>query len=170
MSTTTAAVPGAAVPGVSRAGAAASAASNAGVQGQVMPSQRGGGYRRPGGAAPAALSLLRQAEEGVREAELAVDAASRFAGAHLAALRAGAAVLAVRAHPAGRKSGRSVWQLLVVVAPEMAEWAAFFAAHSATRAAAEAGITRLVTDRAADDLVRQAAQFIEVIRLLVSPR
>jgi hypothetical protein len=99
-----------------------------------------------------------------------VDAASRFAGAHLAALRAGAAVLAVRAHPAGRKSGRSVWQLLVVVAPELAEWAAFFAAHSATRAAAEAGITRLVTDRAADDLVRQAAQFIEVIRLLVSPR
>lgn len=136
----------------------------------AVPAQRGSGYRRPGQPAPAALSLLRQAEEGLREAELDGDAARRFAGAHLAALRAGAAVLAVRAHPAGRRSGRSVWQLLVVVAPELAEWAAFFAAHSATRAAAEAGITRLISDRAADDLVRQTGQFLQVIRLLVCPR
>jgi hypothetical protein len=63
-----------------------------------------------------------------------------------------------------------VWQLLVVVAPELGEWAAFFAAHSATRAAAEAGITRLISDRAADDLVRQTGQFLEVIRSLVCPR
>jgi|SRR5581483_9455770 hypothetical protein len=136
----------------------------------VMPSQRGSGNRRPGQPVPAALSLLRQAEEGLRAAESEGNAASRFAGAHLSALRAGAAVLAVRAHPAGRRSGRSVWQLLVVVAPELAEWAAFFAAHSATRAAAEAGITRLITDRAADDLVRQTGQFIEVIRSLVTLR
>jgi hypothetical protein len=141
-----------------------------GVSGPVMPAQRGSGQRRPGQPAPAALSLLRQAEEGLREAGLEADAARRFAGAHLAALRAGAAVLAVRAHPAGRRSGRSVWQLLVVVAPELTEWAAFFAAHSATRAAAEAGITRLVSDRAADDLVRQTGQFVAVIRLLVCPR
>jgi len=155
LSTTAVPAHGVAAPGVSK---------------PVMPAQRGSGYRSPGQPAPAALSLLRQAQEGLREAELAGDAASRFAGAHLAALRAGAAVLAVRAHPAGRRSGRSVWQLLVVVAPELSEWAAFFAAHSATRAAAEAGITRLITDRAADDLVRQTGQFIEVIRLLVTPR
>jgi hypothetical protein len=135
-----------------------------------MPAQRGSGLRRPGQPVPAALSLLTQAEEGLREAELDRDAGRRFAGAHLSALRAGAAMLAVRAHPAGRRSGRSVWQLLVVVAPELAEWAGFFAAHSATRAAAEAGITRLVSDRAADDLVRQTGHFVDLIRSLVCPR
>ncbi|WP_169747998.1 SAV_6107 family HEPN domain-containing protein [Pseudonocardia acaciae] len=121
---------------------------------------------------PAALALLRHAEAGLAEAERLADPSRRYAEAHLAALRAGAAVLAVRAQPDGgrRRGGRSVWHLLTGVAPELAEWAAFFAAGSATRAAAEAGITRLVTERSADDLVRQAGQFIEVSRSLVCPR
>ena len=120
---------------------------------------------------PAARSLLRQAEEGLREAETARDASRRFADAHLAALRAGAAVLAVRAQPDRKRSGgRSVWQLLAAVAPELGEWAAFFAAGSATRAAAEAGNSRLVSERQADDLVRQARQFLEVSRALVCSR
>ncbi|HEY0573630.1 MAG TPA: SAV_6107 family HEPN domain-containing protein [Pseudonocardia sp.] len=120
---------------------------------------------------PAAIGLLRQAEEGLAEAERLADPSRRFATAHLAALRAGAAVLAVRAQPARpKRGGRSVWQLLTAVAPELAEWAAFFAAGSATRAAAEAGITRLVTERAADDLVRQVGQFVDVSRSLVGRR
>jgi HEPN domain-containing protein len=119
----------------------------------------------------AARGLLRQAELGLAEAERLADPSRRFAAAHLAALRAGAAVLAVRGRPSGRRgAGRSVWQLLSAVAPELGEWAAFFAAGSATRAAAEAGITRLVTERAADDLVRQAGQFVEVTRRLMSHR
>lgn len=119
----------------------------------------------------AALSLLAQAESGLREAARTADPSRRFAVAHLSALRAGAAVLAVRAQPVGRRgSGRSVWHLLERVAPELGEWAAFFAAGSATRAAAEAGITRLVSERAADDLVRQAGQFLKVSRSLVCPR
>jgi HEPN domain-containing protein len=120
---------------------------------------------------PAARSLLRQADEGLREAEEAPDASRRFAAAYLAALRAGAAVLAVRAQPAGRRrGGRSVWQLLAAVAPELGEWAAFFAAGSSTRAAAEAGNSRLVSQRSADDLMRQAGQFVEVSRSLVCSR
>jgi len=120
---------------------------------------------------PAARSLLRQADEGLREAEMAPDAARRFSAAYLAALRAGAAVLAVRAQPAGRRrGGRSVWQLLAVVAPELGEWAAFFAAGSSTRAAVEAGNTRLVSQRSADDLMRQVEQFVEVSRSLVCSR
>ena len=119
----------------------------------------------------AALSLLRQAEAGLLEAERLADPSRRYAAAHLAALRAGAAVLAVRALPEKRgRGGRSVWQLLMAVVPELSEWAAFFAAGSATRAAAEAGITRLVNDRAADDLVRQAGQFLSVSRGLVRSR
>ncbi|HEY9413758.1 MAG TPA: hypothetical protein VIQ30_03285, partial [Pseudonocardia sp.] len=54
-----------------------------GVSAPVMPAQRGSGHRLPGQPAPAALSLLRQAEEGLREAELAGDASLRFSGAHL---------------------------------------------------------------------------------------
>ncbi|MBA2323974.1 MAG: hypothetical protein H0V92_08200 [Pseudonocardiales bacterium] len=136
----------------------------------MSPVPRPGGLRAGPPPSAAAQSLLRQAESGLREAELALDASRRFAAAHLAALWAGAAVLAERARPSGRPSGRSVWQLLASVAPELGEWAAFFAAGSATRAAAEAGNTRLVTDRAADDLVRQAGQFLEVSRSLVCPR
>jgi hypothetical protein len=56
------------------------------------------------------------------------------------------------------------------VAPELGEWAAFFASASAVRASIEAGITRVVTERSADDLVRQAGQFVEVSRSLVCHR
>ena len=46
------------------------------------------------------------------------------------------------------------------VAPELEEWAAFFASCSSTRAAAEAGISRRSGRRDADDLLRQAEQFV----------
>ena len=45
----------------------------------------------------------------------------------------------------------------------MAEWASFFAAGAAKRAAAEAGSTRAVSEREADDLVREADQFLRVV-------
>jgi HEPN domain-containing protein len=112
----------------------------------------------------AAVELLTQAKEGIAEAEREADAAQRFATAYLAALRAAAAVLALRGRPhRGRAKPMSVWVLLTSIAPELKEWAAFFASASATRAAVQAGITRLVTTRAADDLVRQADQFIQLI-------
>jgi hypothetical protein len=53
--------------------------------------------------------------------------------------------------------------LLADVAPEFAEWAVFFASCSDTRAAAEAGIARLVGRREADDLLRQAEQFVALV-------
>jgi hypothetical protein len=49
------------------------------------------------------------------------------------------------------------------VAPEFSEWAAFFAAGSAKRQAAEAGIHRLVSAREADDMVRQASTFLDLV-------
>lgn len=105
-------------------------------------------------------ALLEQARQGLVDAECAPDPAGRYVGAHLAALRAAAAVLAARARPRARSRPTSAWTLLSGVAPELAEWAAFFAAGSATRIAAQAGVTRLVTARDADDLVRQVAQFL----------
>jgi len=116
----------------------------------------------------AALALIEQARSGLAAAAAAEEAAERYAGAHLAALRGAAAVVAVRARPdRGRTRPLSVWALLASVAPELREWAAFFAAGSRTRAAVQAGVTRLVSARDADDLVRQAGEFIDLAERLV---
>ena len=121
--------------------------------------------------ARSAIALLRQAADGLAEAHVEPDPLQRYPLAYLAALRAGAAVLAVRTRPQPRRgSTRNVWQLLGVVAPELGEWAAFFASCSDTRAAAEAGITRLVGQRDADDLLRQAEQFVALVGSLVPLR
>jgi hypothetical protein len=53
--------------------------------------------------------------------------------------------------------------LISQVAPELGEWAAFFAAGAAKRAAAEAGLTRAVTPREADDLLRDAQTFLALV-------
>ena len=119
----------------------------------------------------AALALLRQAADGLAEAHRTEDPLLRYPAAYLAALRAGAAVLAVRAKPAPKRGAtRNVWHLLAEVAPEFAEWAAFFASCSATRSAAESGISRLVGRREADDLLRQAEQFVALVTTSIPVR
>jgi hypothetical protein len=110
----------------------------------------------------AATDLLAVGARGLGRAIRATEAADRYAAAHLAALRAAAAVLAARARPVRGRRG-SAWELMAKVAPEFSEWAAFFAAGSAKRQAAEAGILRLVSAREADDMVRQVAAFLELV-------
>jgi len=114
---------------------------------------------------PAQLLVL--ARKGLDEAIGQQVDGLRYATAHVAALRAAAAVVAARARPVpGRRSKlTSVWDLLGFVAPELREWAAYFAASAGKRAAAEAGIPRVVTPHEADDLVRAAAAFIAVVEL-----
>lgn len=110
--------------------------------------------------------LLTIARHGLVEAAQTRPDGLRYAAAHLAALRAAAAMLAARARPAAanrRSRVTSVWTLLVLVAPEMGEWANYFAAGATKRAAAEAGIPRVVTAREADDLLRSAEQFVTVV-------
>jgi SAV_6107-like HEPN len=131
----------------------------------------------PPGAAPAgplpvpsrvpgqALSLLRAARSGLAEAQAEGDPGTRYIGAHLAALRSAAAIVAARGEPGTggrRRRPRSVWELLPQVEPALAEWAAFFAASAAKRAAAEAGLPRAASAREADDLLRDAATFLGV--------
>ena len=111
-----------------------------------------------------ARDLLGAAARGLLDAALAPSAAARYAAAHLAALRAAAAVVAARARPSGRRSRlRSVWVLLPEVAPELTEWAAFFAAGAGKRAAAEAGLEHVVSAREADDLLRDAETFLALV-------
>jgi hypothetical protein len=111
--------------------------------------------------------LLRLARQGLAEAAVTRPDGLRYATAHLAALRAAAAVLATRAQPVPGRRNRltSVWALLTQVAPDLSEWAAFFAAGAAKRAAAEAGIPRVVSTREADDLLRAAEQFTAVVEV-----
>jgi SAV_6107-like HEPN len=118
-----------------------------------------------GAAPPAALRLLMAARRALSEAGAAADPLERYACAHLAGLRAAAAVLADRARPAAMKARRptSAWTLLVGVAPEMEPWAAYFAAGANKRAAAEAGMRGAVTTREADDLMRDAVAFVNLV-------
>ncbi len=119
-------------------------------------------------ASPAAAGLLAQARRGLAEAAQENRPAERFIGAYLAALRGAAAVLAARGRPhRGRARPASTWVLLDSVAPELREWSAFFASNSATRAAAQAGITGKVTAESAAGLVGAATPFLELVRRLV---
>jgi hypothetical protein len=112
----------------------------------------------------AAVQLLDQAHRGLAAAARCTDPRERYATAHLGALRAAAAVLAARTRPeGGGRRPRSAWVLLGQVAPELGEWATFFAAGAAKRAAAEAGLSRAVTEREADDLVRDVDTFLAVV-------
>jgi pyruvate kinase len=110
-----------------------------------------------------ARDLLATARRDLAVAMTTTVPAERYAAAHLAALRTAAAVLAVRTRPTTTRRTRSVWALLPQVAPELTEWAAFFAAGAGKRAAAEAGLSRAVTPREADDLLRDAQTFLALV-------
>ncbi len=136
--------------------------------GQARPGQARPAAARPGQApgriAPTALALLESARQGLANAVGETSAGGRYVAAHLAALRAAAAIVAARPSPGTgrRKAPRSVWELLPKVEPALAEWAAFFAAGAGKRAAAEAGLPRAVSSREADDLLRDAETFLSL--------
>ena len=115
--------------------------------------------------APSALSLIESARRGLADAADQSGPGARYVAAHLAALRAAAAIVTVKTDPVPaprRKAPRSVWELLPRVEPALSEWSAFFAAGAGKRAAAEAGLTRAVTAREADDLLRDAGTFLSL--------
>jgi hypothetical protein len=111
-----------------------------------------------------AVGLLTHARTVLAEAAATSDPGERFRLAHLSALRTAAAVSAQRGRPAStRRRLMSVWVLLERVAPEHAEWAAYFAAGAPIRAAVEAGAVSAVSPRAADDQLRAATEFLSLI-------
>jgi hypothetical protein len=137
-----------------------------------VPAQAVGGSRAEAPTVPAHMlphrtpaQLLSIARQGLTEAANTSPDGLRYATAHLAALRAAAALLAARARPSAssrRAKATSAWSLLVLVAPEFSDWAGYFALGASKRAAAEAGIPHVVTAREADDLLRAAEQFVTV--------
>jgi hypothetical protein len=138
------------------------------------------GPQHRAGELPGVRTLLLAARHSLDEAATTTLPSQRYATAHLAALRSAAAMLAARAKPAslsdqgravgagrGRHRARPARALLIDVAPEMTEWAGFFAAGAAKRAAAEAGITGAVTAREADDLVRDSETFLALVETTI---
>ena len=121
--------------------------------------------RRPGapGVAPTVISMLQSARRGLDQAADETAPGARYVTAHLAALRAAAAVVAARGEPkTRRRKPHSVWELLPQVEPALSEWAAYFAAGAGKRAAAEAGLPRAASAREADDLLRDAETFLSL--------
>lgn len=117
----------------------------------------------------AALDLLERCEEELLLALRTGDTAERYVHAHLAALRAGAALVAVHGQPAGpRRSGpRSVWQMLPAIDPSLQEWAHRFAATAPLRSAVEAGRTGVVDEASAEELLADAERFHRVVESLL---
>lgn len=110
-----------------------------------------------------ARELVLLAADGLVESAHEPEAARRYVDAHVAALRAAAAIVADRsagssgAIPHSRVA--NVWQVLARTAPEFAEWAALFDVRSAKRSAVQSG-AMTVTTREADDCLRDAASFV----------
>lgn len=111
---------------------------------------------------PAVFDLLGRSHLTLESACRTSDVAERYRDAHLGALRAAAALVAARSVPSPRSRPRSVWQVLPRIAPELGEWAAFFAACSTRRSAIDRG--EPVSVREADDLLRQAEMFLEIVQ------
>jgi hypothetical protein len=112
-------------------------------------------------ASRSAISLTEQARSMLAEARVAPNAAERFRLAHLAALRTAAAVFAERSRPGlGKRRLVSAWVLVESVAPELSDWAAYFADTAGKRAAVEAGAVSVVSSRDAEDQLRAAEQFL----------
>jgi hypothetical protein len=113
--------------------------------------------------ASTALDLLDRSRASLLSACHADTTAGRYVEAHLSALRAAAALLAARSKPSRRSQLRSVWEVLPQVAPELTEWAVFFAASAKRRAAFERGSAG-PNAREADDLLRQSETFFELVQ------
>lgn len=116
-----------------------------------------------GPSAGTVLDLLDRSRAGLVQACQSRSTTQRYVEAHLSALRAAAALIAARTGTTGRSRPRSVWEVLPGLAPELSEWAQFFAASGRRRLALERG-SAVVSPREADDLVRQCETFLELVR------
>lgn len=116
------------------------------------------------GAGPA-LALLEQSRQCLADAYAAELAAARYVTSQDAAMRAAAALVAGRRKPRRRSTGvmyQDLWPLLATHAPELGEWADFFALAAVRRQEIEAHAVR-VSVREADDLLRAAETFVEAV-------
>ncbi|MBX9246766.1 colicin transporter [Actinotalea ferrariae] len=111
-----------------------------------------------------ALDLLLRSDAELVAAQLEGSVEERFLHGHLAALRAGAALLEVTGRPRRRPMPRTVWDMVAAVAPELEHWTSFFAAGAPARAAVEAGRGGAVDPERAEATVAAAEDFQDAVR------
>lgn len=112
------------------------------------------------------LDLVARSHDTLVEACTVSTSSQRYVAAHLAAhlaaLRAAAGLLAWKAPRSLGSKPRSAWVTLAQHAPELGEWAAFFTESGRRSRAVSAGIL-VPAAREADDLVRQAETFLQIV-------
>ena len=116
-----------------------------------------------------AYELLARSDAELVAAQLATAPDERFVHAHLAALRAGAALLQVTGRPVRRPAPRTVWEMVALVAPQLAAWTVFFADGAPVRAAVEAGRQDAAGPERAERTVAAAEDFADAVRSLLVP-
>ncbi len=126
------------------------------------------------------LDLLSRSQASLDQACHATVARERYLQAHLAALRAAAALVGSRAardprdphdphdpHSPHDGSGvptrRGLWTALAVAFPELGEWASYFAATGRRSRRVVRGEPIPISPRDADDLVRAAQTFLALV-------
>lgn len=112
--------------------------------------------------------LVQRADAELVAAQFSHEAWERYSHAHLAAVRAGAALVAARGRPVGRRAPRTVWEMLDAVAPELARWSGYFAGGASLRSAIEAGRFESVTDERAEEALCTAEDFVDAVGALLS--
>ena len=128
----------------------------------------GGGRAWRAGATPQAEQLLARADGELVAAQFSAEPWEQFSHAHLAALRAAAAVVAARGRPGGRGAPRTVWGMLEQVAPELGVAARFFADGAALRSAVDAGRFDQVDDDRAERTLVAAEDLVDAAREAVA--
>lgn len=117
---------------------------------------------RTGGGAPKVEDLLALARSSLAWAEAAERSDVRFGHALTSAKRSAAALLASGRPGTTAEVDADIWLATTRRAPELAEWAAYFAAAAAK--ARGAGLEQyLISAREADDLVRDARAFLVLV-------
>lgn len=129
--------------------------------------------RSPGRGAstpPASADLFALARRGLETAQTLDGPLRQYAAIHLAAMRAAAAVVAARKRPEhrlGRRARiRGTWDVLPEVAPEFAEFAAYFDRTTIKRVRAEAGIAGAVDIHELEDLRLMTTRFVRKVEAL----
>lgn len=126
----------------------------------------------PQSALPAASprDLLEKALRGLDEAPTMPTEALQYGAAHLAAMRAAAALLAARATAAPghqQSPARSVWYLAKQVAPELERELEYWASQAVGRAGADEGFLTF-TAADADRAIQDAAEFVTLVARTLS--
>lgn len=114
-----------------------------------------------------AVDLMTRSEAELLAAQFSSEPGERFVHSHLAALRAAAAVLAVRGRPGGRRAPRTAWEMLAAAAPECQAWSVYFAGGAALRRAVEAGRLDAVDAARAEEVLCAAEDFLDEVAVLL---